>query len=77
MSSKIRISDEMTELINDFQAKLNSYGLRVTRTKASAILAWFASRSFNNGDNEIKIKILKPSGYRELKKSVISKQRKS
>ena len=76
MSEIARISNEMTELIDDFQAKLNSYGLNVTKTKASAILAWFASRSFSNGNNEIKIKILKPSGYRELRKTVIKRKKK-
>lgn len=76
MSQITRVSNEMKELINDFHYKLRSYGLNVTKTKATAIIAWLASRSFSNGNNEIRIKVLKPSGYRELRKTVIKRKKK-
>ena len=71
MSSMIRVSDEMKKLINDFHAKLRSYGLNITRTKSMTILARVAKDNLIETNNGIvNVKILKPSGYRELKSKI-------
>lgn len=71
MSSIVRVSDEMKKLINDFHNKLISYGLRITKTKSTAILARVAKDNLieTNG-GVVNVKIIKPSGYRELKSKI-------